>query len=309
MKEKEYLPEEDVRITDARGLLGNAQYVNANYAIGRIEADKDGLDSGTIWHETEWLRTEMLKTERKMRHHMVETLYQELKKKYKAERSVMCIMVLFALRLITANKDQKENPNRPIIRNIVRVLSDKAKADEQLMADMKLLLKTINEDGDRHEEEDGIVVEFGVDILADDSVFAESLRGIIDHYVGLADAAGLIDFSRGDDFEAIWKELIVNPVFQQEMRVSTLGKDFNLKLIFNVFGLIPLSFYKTKVRGAKSIARVVGENPKARGKDKFYGHCYFNPTDIEKRCGSSYSAIKSAPLLKLIKDVIGKYDN
>lgn len=303
---------ENIELNSTRDLLDNAQYVNAIYAIGRIETDKGGLPINVVWNETEWMRREMLKTIRAKRQFMVEPLYQELKRhKWKeqcyGDRSRMCILMLFALRLITANEDQSRNPNREVIRAISRNLCEKALVDKDLLDDTMELLRIIDKDGDENEKE-GIIVEFGIDILADDDNHAEQLRRIIGTYTNLADKGSIIMHNKGDAFDSIWEELVNNPIFQQEMRTSTLGQDFNLALIFNVFGLLPMQFYTTKIRGAQSIARVVGNNPNARGKNKFYNKGYFNKTDIEKKYGSPYSAIKSDTLMNVIKKTIEKFN-
>ena len=108
--------------------------MNALHAIWRVESDCGGLTSQEVWNETEWLREEMLKTKREYRQHMVETLYLNLKRKYtekttNVDKTIMCVMMLFADRLITAKKDQSQNPNKEIIRRIVMELCSKIKDD------------------------------------------------------------------------------------------------------------------------------------------------------------------------------------
>lgn len=292
---------DEIELNKERDLMDNAQYVNSIHAVWSIETDNGGLPLSVVWDETEWLREQMLKTDRPRCHYMVEGLYQKLRERNEAGsqnivRSVMCIMMLFALRLVIANKDQEQNPNRRIISNIVRILSEKMKKDETLMKEMKELLATIDKDGDENEK-DGIMIPFGLDILADDPDWSVQLKAIFATYADKADS--ILDYSKGDDFDELWAELADDSQFSAAMRESSLGQDFNLLLLFNVYGLLKPHFYKTRI-GAQTIAKAVGANPKSKSKEKHYSKDYFSQYEIEKM----NQGFKSQQLLDHVKKII-----
>lgn len=287
--------------------MENPQYKNAAHAVWTIETDQGGLPLSKLWEETEWMRRQMLRTQREERPFLVPDLYAALKQRAEEaksqcpERSVMCAMMLFALRLVTASKKKEENPNAQVIRSIVRMLSDKMKANPERMEEMKRLLKTIDEDGDRNEQEGTAVVEMGIDILADEADWTARLRTIVDVYIQKADT--LIDRRMSDAFDAVWEELLQDSRFIQEMRVSTLDQDFNLNLLFNVFGLMHPAYYNTKCRGALSIARLVGYNPDLKNQYHCYSKDYFNENEIKKL---KYG-FKTDELLNHVKNIIDKH--
>lgn len=59
-------------------------------------------------------------------------------------------------------------------------------------------------------------------------------------------------------------------------------------------------FYSTKIRGAQSLAKTVGENPSARSKNKWYSKGYFNIHEIEMM----KHAIKTDQLLNHLRKII-----
>lgn len=309
-KEKETFAEEfaeDLQLNRSRDLMENPQYKNAAHAVWTIETDKGGLPLSKLWEETEWMRRQMLRTQREERPFIVADIYCLLKQRAQAagsqcaERSVMCVMMLFALRLVTASKKKEENPNAKVIREIVRMLSDKMKANPERIEEMKLLLKTIDEDGDRNEQDGTAVVEMGIDILADEADWKARLRTIVDIYIQKADT--LIDRQMSDAFDAVWEELLQDSRFVQEMRVSSLDQDFNLNLLFNVFGLMFPAYYNTKCRGALSIARLVGNNPDLKNQYHCYSKDYFSENEIKKL---KYG-FKTDELLNHVKSIIEKH--
>ena len=297
---------EDLQLNRSRDLMENPQYKNATHAVWTIETDKGGLPLSKLWEETEWMRAQMLRTQREERPFIVADLYGVLKQHAEAagsqcvERSVMCVMMLFALRLVTASKKKEENPNSNVIREIVRMLSDKMNANPERMEEMKRLLKTIDEDGDRNEKDGTAVVNMGIDILADETDWKARLRTIVDIYVQKADK--LIDRHKSDAFDAVWEELLEDSRFVQEMRLSSLDQDFNLNLLFNVFGLMR-PYYNTKCRGALSIARLVGYNSDLKNQYHCYSKDYFSENEIAKL---KYG-FKTDELLNHVKSIIDKH--
>lgn len=307
-------PTEEIALNAARDLMKHPQYVNAIHAIWDIETDKGGLSPTDIWAETDFMRSEMLKTDADKRSFLVPDLYEAVKRHVHAkgsaceERSTMCCLTLFALRLITAgtrpdsttDECRRDNPHYPIIQAILRVLCEKMNRDETRMREMHLLLSTIDHDGDENEAR-GIKVPFGTDILAGDPDWNERLKTILQTYADKADP--LINRSKYTRFDALWDRLARDTRFANEMRTPTLGKDYNLKLIFNVYALLYPAFYNSRCRGAESIARVVGENPMSRGKDKHYDKKYFNKSYLDNPT-LSFSAFKSEDFLNHIKGII-----
>ena len=294
----------EIDLNEARDLMDETLYVNALHAIWRVESDCGGLTSQEVWNETEWLREEMLKTKREYRQHMVETLYLNLKRKYtekttNVDKTVMCVMMLFADRLITAKKDQSQNPNKEIIRRIVMVLCSKIKDDADLKKDMATMLALMDKAGTENEEK-GRMIPWGLDILADDPDWSIQLKAVFKKYADMADP--LIQGHLLVSFSALWDELAEDSQFAAEMKTSTLGQNFNLQLLFNVYGLLHPNFYNTKV-GIATIAKTVGANPNARNEDKCYSRGYFTPREIE----NFKHAIKSQQLLDHINQIIQKH--
>ena len=280
--------------------------MNALHAIWRVETDCNGLDCNEVWRATEWMRKEMLKTKRQDRQYMVEILYQELKKKYNEkttniDKTIMCIMMLFADRLITAHKDQSQNPNHELIRRIVMVVCTKIKDDAELKKSLALMLAEMDKAGTENEEK-GRMIPWGLDILADDPDWSIQLKAVFKKYADMADP--LIQGHLLVSFGILWDELAEDSQFAAEMKTSTLGQNFNLQLLFNVYGLLHPNFYNTKV-GIATIAKTVGANPNARGVNKHYSRGYFTPHEIER----FDHAIKSQQLLDHIKGIIQKHYN
>lgn len=297
---------EAIRLNEARDLIASQTlFVNANFAVWSVETDCGGLEPEEIWRETEWLRSELLRTNRNDREHMIMSLYQSLAKKYKGKvdnvsRTVMCIMLLFANRLVVAKKDQESNPNQKVIRAIVRVLSSKM-VDDGLKESMVKMLARIDMDGTDNEKK-GREIPWDVDILADDPDWADQMKAVLATYADKAEA--ILIRNAGDAFDAIWEELAGDNLFASEMRVSSLGQNYNLKLLFAVYGLmLNAGIYTSQVKGAQSIAKVVGLNPTFNKKDNHYSKDYFNPNEIEK----CTQGIKSQQMLDLVKRIIKKH--
>ena len=294
----------EIDLNEARDLLDETLYVNALHAIWRVETDCNGLDCNEVWRATEWMRKEMLKTKRQDRQYMVEILYQELKKKYNGkttnvDKTVMCIMMLFADRLITAHKDQSQNPNHELIRRIVMVVCTKIKDDAELKKSLALMLTEMDKAGTENEEK-GRMIPWGLDILADDPDWSIQLKAVFKKYADMADP--LIQGHLLVSFGILWDELAEDSQFAAEMKTSTLGQNFNLQLLFNVYGLLHPNFYNTKV-GIATIAKTVGANPNARNEDKCYSRSYFTPREIK----NFKHAIKSQQLLDHINQIIQKH--
>lgn len=296
----------EIDLNETRDLFDETLYVNALHAIWRVETDCGGLDCNEVWRATEWMRKEMLKTKRQDRQYMVEILYQELKKKYNGkttnvDKTVMCIMLLFADRLITAHEDQSQNPNHELIRRIIMVVCTKIKDDAELKKSLALMLAEMDKAGTENEEK-GRMIPWGLDILADDPDWSIQLNAVFKKYADMADP--LIQGHLLVSFGALWDELAEDSQFAAEMKTSTLGQNFNLQLLFNVYGLLHPNFYNTKV-GIATIAKTVGANPNARGVNKHYSRGYFTPHEVER----FDHAIKSQQLLDHIKGIIQKHYN
>ena len=186
----------------------------------------------------------------------------------------MCILILFALRLIKAERDQEKNPHREIIRAIVRLVGERAKQEAALMEDLRRLIRVIDQDGDANEAK-GKVVEFGVDILQQKN-WSEELRTIVERYKKGAYEAGII--ANEALFESIWEALLQDNWFVAEMRAPRLEQPFNLRLLFNAYGMIfrrvPSVYYASKIRGGQSLAKRIGEKEGGRP----YSKDYFNDT-------------------------------
>lgn len=263
----------------AHDFLKDVQYQNAVFAIRQIETDRGGLTLREIWEETEKLREELLGVEKELRDSYLIDHLPVPEKVYHSKdpmRTQMCVLTLFALRLIRANSDLEKNPHQHIIRAIVRLVLERE--DKEIFY---RLLETINRDGDANEAR-GNIVEFGVDILAPEPEWSEQLRAIVERYKEKAYEANIIAYGAANEahFEDIWEALLQDDWFVAEMSHPTLEQPFNLKLLFNVYGMIyrsvPSVYNTWKVKGGQSLARTIGYNPNARGKNKCYTKEYFN---------------------------------
>ena len=273
----------EMQTQKAHDFLKDVQYQNAVFAIRQIETDRGGLTLREIWEETEKLRERLIEVERELRDcYLIDWLPDPVKaygtlSKHPV-RTQMCVLVLFALRLIKAERDQEKNPHAPIIEAIVRLVGERAKQEAALMEDLRRLIRVIDQDGDANEAK-GKVVEFGVDILQQKN-WSEELRTIVERYKKEAYEAGII--ANKALFESIWEALLQDNWFVAEMRAPSLEQPFNLRLLFNVYGMIfrrvPSVYYASKIRGGQSLAKRIGYNPMARGKNKCYSKDYFNDT-------------------------------
>ena len=268
----------------AHDFLKDVQYQNAVFAIRRIETDRGGLTLREIWEETENLRERLLGVEHELRDSYLIDCLPSPVKAYKdisenPLRTQMCVLILFALRLIKAERDQEKNPHRELIQAIARLVGERAKEEAELMDDLRELMQTINQDGDANEAK-GKVVEFGVDILQQKN-WSEELRTIVERYKKEAYEADII----ADEalFESIWEALLRDEWFVSRMSQKSLGQSFNLKLLFNVFGMIfrrmPSVYYTSEIRGGQSLARSIGK--KEGGKP--YSKEYFNDQTYDDR--------------------------
>lgn len=269
----------EMQTQKAHDFLKDVQYQNAVFAIRQIETDRGGLTLREIWEETEKLRERLLGVEGELRDSYLIDWLPNPEKAYGGiskhpVRTQMCILILFALRLIKAERDQEKNPHREIIRAIVRLVGERAKQEAALMEDLRKLMRTIDKDGDANEAK-GKVVEFGVDILQQKN-WSEELQTIVERYKKKAYEAGII--ANKALFESIWEALLQDNWFVAEMRAPSLGQSFNLRLLFNVYGMIfrrvPSVYYASKIRGGQSLAKRIGEKEGGRP----YSKDYFNDT-------------------------------
>lgn len=269
----------EMQTQKAHDFLKDVQYQNAVFAIRQIETDRGGLTLREIWEETEKLRERLLGVEGELRDSYLIDWLPNPEKAYEGiskhpVRTQMCVLILFALRLIKAERDQEKNPHREIIRAIVRLVGERAKQEAALMEDLRRLIRVIDQDGDANEAK-GKVVEFGVDILQQKN-WSEELRTIVERYKKKAYEAGII--ANKALFESIWEALLQDNWFVAEMRAPSLEQPFNLRLLFNVYGMIfrrvPSVYYASKIRGGQSLAKRIGEKEGGRP----YSKDYFNDT-------------------------------
>lgn len=269
----------EMQTQKAHDFLKDVQYQNAVFAIRQIETDRGGLTLREIWEETEKLRERLLGVEGELRDSYLIDWLPNPEKAYGGiskhpVRTQMCVLILFALRLIKAERDQEKNPHREIIRAIVRLVGERAKQEAALMEDLRKLMRTIDKDGDANEAK-GKVVEFGVDILQQKN-WSEELRTIVERYKKKAYEAGII--ANKALFESIWEALLQDNWFVAEMRAPSLEQPFNLRLLFNAYGMIfrrvPSVYYASKIRGGQSLAKRIGEKEGGRP----YSKDYFNDT-------------------------------
>lgn len=269
----------EMQTQKAHDFLKDVQYQNAVFAIRQIETDRGGLTLREIWEETEKLRERLLGVEGELRDSYLIDWLPNPEKAYGGiskhpVRTQMCVLILFALRLIKAERDQEKNPHREIIRAIVRLVGERAKQEAALMEDLRRLIRVIDQDGDANEAK-GKVVEFGVDILQQKN-WSEELRTIVERYKKEAYEAGII--ANKALFESIWEALLQDNWFVAEMRAPSLEQPFNLRLLFNVYGMIfrrvPSVYYASKIRGGQSLAKRIGEKEGGRP----YSKDYFNDT-------------------------------
>lgn len=269
----------EMQTQKAHDFLKDVQYQNAVFAIRQIETDRGGLTLREIWVETEKLRERLLGVEGELRDSYLIDWLPNPEKAYGGiskhpVRTQMCILILFALRLIKAERDQEKNPHREIIRAIVRLVGERAKQEAALMEDLRRLIRVIDQDGDANEAK-GKVVEFGVDILQQKN-WSEELRTIVERYKKKAYEAGII--ANEALFESIWEALLQDNWLVAEMRAPSLEQPFNLRLLFNVYGMIfrrvPSVYYASKIRGGQSLAKRIGEKEGGRP----YSKDYFNDT-------------------------------
>lgn len=269
----------EMQTQKAHDFLKDVQYQNAVFAIRQIETDRGGLTLREIWVETEKLRERLLGVEGELRDSYLIDWLPNPEKAYGGVskhpvRTQMCVLILFALRLIKAERDQEKNPHREIIRAIVRLVGERAKQEAALMEDLRRLIRVIDQDGDANEAK-GKVVEFGVDILQQKN-WSEELRTIVERYKKKAYEAGII--ANEALFESIWEALLQDNWLVAEMRAPSLEQPFNLRLLFNVYGMIfrrvPSVYYASKIRGGQSLAKRIGEKEGGRP----YSKDYFNDT-------------------------------
>ena len=269
----------EMQTQKAHDFLKDVQYQNAVFAIRQIETDRGGLTLREIWEETEKLRERLLGVEGELRDSYLIDWLPNPEKAYGGTskhpvRTQMCVLILFALRLIKAERDQEKNPHREIIRAIVRLVGERAKQEAALMEDLRRLIRVIDQDGDANEAK-GKVVEFGVDILQQKN-WSEELRTIVERYKKEAYEAGII--ANKALFESIWEALLQDNWLVAEMRAPSLEQPFNLRLLFNVYGMIfrrvPSVYYASKIRGGQSLAKRIGEKEGGRP----YSKDYFNDT-------------------------------
>lgn len=269
----------EMQTQKAHDFLKDVQYQNAVFAIRQIETDRGGLTLREIWEETEKLRERLLGVEGELRDSYLIDWLPNPEKAYGGiskhpVRTQMCVLILFALRLIKAERDQEKNPHREIIRAIVRLVGERAKQEAALMENLRRLIRVIDQDGDANEAK-GKVVEFGVDILQQKN-WSEELRTIVERYKKEAYEAGII--ANKALFESIWEALLQDNWFVAEMRAPSLEQPFNLRLLFNVYGMIfrrvPSVYYASKIRGGQSLAKRIGEKEGGRP----YSKDYFNDT-------------------------------
>ena len=269
----------EMQTQKAHDFLKDVQYQNAVFAIRQIETDRGGLTLREIWEETEKLRERLLGVEGELRDSYLIDWLPNPEKAYGGiskhpVRTQMCVLILFALRLIKAERDQEKNPHREIIRAIVRLVGERAKQEAALMEDLRRLIRVIDQDGDANEAK-GKVVEFGVDILQQKN-WSEELRTIVERYKKEAYEAGII--ANKALFESIWEALLQDNWFVAEMRAPSLEQPFNLRLLFNAYGMIfrrvPSVYYASKIRGGQSLAKRIGEKEGGRP----YSKDYFNDT-------------------------------
>ena len=300
--------EDDLDYQTTLDYSDDVQYQNAVFAIGRIETDRGGLSINEIWAETENLRELMLQTPAEKRETviLVHATPKLLKKYGGCMRTLMCILIMFALRLIKASKTpEDDNPHVDIIRAIVRHVGYYVNKDEQLMEELRELLTTIDADGDKNEAR-GDVVGFGEDILKINDVWRSKLRSIVELYKKKADDDNIIQHGpAGEAFDRVWEALLKDDEFVGEMKHPSLGHDFNLLLLFSVYGLMYPWAYNTKIRGAKSLAKTIGYNPKLRNKDYCYSKDYFNINEIK----NLKEGIKTEHMLNHIKEIINSCSN
>lgn len=213
----------EMQTQKAHDFLKDVQYQNAVFAIRQIETDRDGLTLRGIWEETEKLRERLLGVEGELRDSYLIDWLPNPEKAYGGiskhpVRTQMCVLILFALRLIKAERDQEKNPHREIIRAIVRLVGERAKQEAALMEDLRRLIRVIDQDGDANEAK-GKVVEFGVDILQQKN-WSEELRTIVERYKKKAYEAGII--ANEALFESIWEALLLDEWFVSRMSQKSL---------------------------------------------------------------------------------------
>lgn len=307
---------EELNIT--RALLSDQQFANAQSAVARVETDNGGLSPTSVWNMTDWLIEEMKRTIPDRRYAFVESLYQMLvnhlqqnAKSSDAERSAIVIMYIFALRLVKADRHIDGHPNRDIIEKICKLISEKTKCNKELQEMLITLHQKIDIEGDE-EEQRGHYVEMGVNLLANDATWQEKLRGYINIYLDRADKADIIDRHCVDAFAKVWQNIIEDPILMNEMKEHTLNVPYNLKLIYNIFGLLIPGFYKPKT-STKKLSETIGVYTDNAGRKKSHSKDYFNRRKIEQLATHPQSAIKTEYIFnhidKLIKDSLGRKEN
>lgn len=281
--------EEDIDYQTTANYAQDVQYRNAVAAIGRLETDLGGLTINEIWTETEQLREKMKTSPEDLRSClMAGTASNYLLTKFADKtsdphRSRLCILTLFALRLIKASPNKDDNPHHDLIEAILKLIGYETERQPYLRHTMKELLDIIDSEGDYNEAR-GKAVDFGHDILANDNSWNSRLRNIVEAYMQKAYDANIISGGEKalEAFRAVWEALLADRLFVAQMKTPSLGQDFNLLLLFNIYGLMPTWIYDTKVRGGLSLAKTVGYNPTLKNANHCYSKDYFNPNEIAK---------------------------
>ena len=292
-----------------RELLGDPQFLIAQTPIDCIETRRGGLSMRQIWLECEWLRKQYVETPVNRRFGLITPCYKKLATHtYNGEpyalRSLMVILMLFLLRLEYAHKDPLKNPHRRIMNDIIHLVAFELRKDILLKREITLLLQMIDKYGDELEAE-GVEIPY-VDILAVDDVSVADVRTHVFGCVDKLSEQHAIEQRKAQAVCAIWDELFERPWFLSLMQVPTLEAEFNLKLVFNIFGLLFPRFYTAKVRGANTLAQLIAPNEQARGKDKFFSKSYFSRSAIAKFKG--VSALDNDAQLQEIDSIIHSID-
>lgn len=295
--------------------------------LDSIESQAGGLYPVEVWSEV--LRLEKLLLTANRRDKFIAEQRTRLENKYRriiikqdgtaiertkpeAERSVMCVLLALAMHL-EACPDDKPNPHQAIVKRIYKMVVE-------YDSDMAISIGEAYNAGEDEENESGYFVQ-PHDPLCEEEKIAlspelqraqEKINEIFDFYAStLINEGNCVDKRYSDDeFYAIWDDLIKEESIIRQMLITSKivptlkdnlsnaekakQKDYNLKLVLNIIGLMRDDVVTCSIEYINSIFYT---DTKSK---------YMKPNEI-KKWGTVDSGIADETMYNLICKIIEKH--